>query len=72
MKCFASREGSNDREDAIFLKDHLQLTDYNQVLDIVEKYIPRHLLSVWTVAFAQGLFHNGYFTKNTFYKILFL
>ncbi len=56
MKCLAAREDSRDREDAIFLKNHLRLSDYEEVLDIVEKYIPKNKLSVKTVAFAQGLF----------------
>jgi hypothetical protein len=56
MKCYAAREGSKDRQDAIFLKDHLKLNSYLEVLDIVEKYVPRKFLSVKTVAFAEGLF----------------
>jgi hypothetical protein len=56
MKCYAAREGSKDREDAIFLKNHLKLSSYLEVLDIVEKYVPRKFLSVKTVAFAEGLF----------------
>ena len=56
MKCYAAREGSKDRDDAIFLKNHLKLNSYLEVLDIVEKYVPRKFLSVKTVAFAEGLF----------------
>ena len=56
MKCYAARSDSKDKEDAVFLANYLGLTNYNQVLDVTEKYIPSKLLSVKTVAFAQGLF----------------
>lgn len=56
MKCYAAREDSKDREDAQFLVRHLGLQQASEVLDITERYIPRKLLSMRTVAFAQGLF----------------
>ena len=56
MKCYAARANSKDREDAVFLKNHLQLSAPSEVLDIVEKYIPHKFLSVKTVVFIEGLF----------------
>ena len=56
MKCFAARLDSDDLRDAKVLAEHLKLSDRNQVLDIVERYIPSKLLSVKTVAFAEALF----------------
>lgn len=56
MKCFSAREDSKDREDAQFLVNYLGLSNESEVLDIVEKYIPRKLLSIKTVAFVKELF----------------
>jgi hypothetical protein len=56
MKCFAARLDTDDLHDAKVLVDHLALRDRNEVLDIVEQYIPSKLLSVKTVAFAEALF----------------
>jgi hypothetical protein len=56
MKCYAARLDTDDLNDAKVLVNHLGLTDRNQVLDIVEKYIPSKLLSVKTAAFAEALF----------------
>jgi hypothetical protein len=56
MKCYAARLDTDDLNDAKVLVNHLGLTDRNQVLDIVEKYIPSKLLGIKTVAFAEALF----------------
>jgi hypothetical protein len=56
MKCYAARADSKDKEDAIFLKNYLNLSEPSKVLDIVERYIPHKFLSVRTVAFVEGLF----------------
>ncbi|WP_052475832.1 DUF6036 family nucleotidyltransferase [Cohnella kolymensis] len=56
MKCYAARLDTDDLNDARVLANHLGLKDRNQVLDIVEKYIPSKLLSVKTAAFAEALF----------------
>jgi len=56
MKCYAARLDTDDLNDAKVLTAHLGLRDRNQVLDIVEKYISRKLLSVKTVAFAEAIF----------------
>jgi len=56
MKCYAARLDTDDLNDAIVLANVLGLTDRNQVLDIVEKYIPVRLLSVKNVAFVEALF----------------
>lgn len=56
MKCFAARLDADDLQDAKVLAAHLGLSDRNQVLDIVEKYIPRKMLSIKTAAFAEAIF----------------
>lgn len=56
MKCFAARQDTDDRNDALYLVKHLKLTNRDEVLDIVEKFIPNKYLSVKNVAFAEGLF----------------
>lgn len=56
MKCYAARQDTDDRNDAIYLVKHLNLTNRDEILKIVEKYIPIKYLSVKTVAFVEGLF----------------
>lgn len=56
MKCFAARLDTDDLNDAKVLAKHLNLSERNQVLDIVEKYISHTYLSVKTVAFAEAIF----------------
>lgn len=56
MKCYAARLDTDDLNDARVLVNHLGLTDRNQVLDIVEQYIPSKFLEIKTVAFAEALF----------------
>ncbi|CAM4068547.1 hypothetical protein L1N85_08550 [Paenibacillus alkaliterrae] len=51
-----NKKMDKDLNDAKVLVEHLRLTDRNQVLDIVEKYIPPKYLSIKTVAFAEALF----------------
>jgi len=56
MKCYAARLDSDDLNDAKFLAKYLGLIERNQMLDIVEKYIPAKLLGMKTVAFAEAVF----------------
>ena len=56
MKCYAARLDTDDLNDARVLAHHLRLMDRNQVLDIVEKYIPSKLMTIKSVAFAEALF----------------
>lgn len=55
MKCHAARIGGSDLEDAKILAAYLGLADRNEILDLVERYIPRKYLGVKTVAFVEAL-----------------
>lgn len=56
MKCYSSRELTHDREDALFLVNHLGLKTADEVLDLVEKYVPRKYLEFRNTAFVYSLF----------------
>jgi hypothetical protein len=48
MKCFSARFDTHDRDDVIFLIQHLKLTRPQQVFDIIKKYCPERLVPAKT------------------------
>ncbi len=61
MKCMAARvdDSSRDREDAAFLMHHLQLSNLEAALAIVERFFPRERIHIKTRYFIEEILASG-------------
>ena len=55
MKCISARYDTYDKDDLVFLINHLKLKSANEVFDIVLKYYPEHSVPVKTRFFVEEL-----------------
>jgi len=58
MKCHAARFDSHDREDVVFLIEHLGIKTTNDVFSIVERFAPRKVVPAKTQFFVEELFEE--------------
>ena len=55
MKCTSARYDSNDKDDVIFLIQHLELSKASEVFEIIEKYYPKKLIPSKTQFFIEEI-----------------
>ncbi len=58
MKCISARFDSHDKDDVIFLIEHLDLKSPDEVFRLVVKYYPREMIPAKTRFFVEELFEN--------------
>lgn len=58
MKCISARFDSHDKDDVIFLIEHLDLKSPDEVFCLVVKYYPREMIPAKTRFFVEELFEN--------------
>lgn len=68
MKCMSVRlAGTKDKDDIIFLLNHLQLKNVNDILDIIQNYFPANMIRPKTEYFLMELLdQRGIGGKNDY------